>query len=144
MGVIAKPSSSSVVGGFALALGCPLGGSRRAFVVFVEQPVLLRVIQRIDHLRHQLVLLRDLKHCASVLVSATVVRCREDREDLTASEALEAVHDALMGPQDKATAVGLQEVFDAVGSELHDVASPVRVSDEVRLDAQVLVAVRRV
>ena len=65
----------SVVGCFALPLGCPLGWRGGThLVVLIEEPVLLWVIQRVDHLGHQLVLLRDLEHGTRILVPAAVIR----------------------------------------------------------------------
>ena len=87
----------SLVASLALTLGCPLGRRRRAFVVLVEEPVLLRIIQWVDHLRHKLVLLCDLQHITSVLVTSTVIGRGEDGEQLTSGEALKSVHDTLMG-----------------------------------------------
>ena len=46
-----------------------------------------------------------------------------------------------MSPQDVLGLVGVKEVFDSVRSELHDVSCAIGVSDEVRLNAQVLIAV---
>ena len=46
-----------------------------------------------------------------------------------------------MSPQDVLGLVGVEEVFDSVRSELHDVSCAIGVSDEVRLNAQVLIAV---
>ena len=74
-------------------------------------------------------------------MTTAVVGCREYREELSASEALEAVHDALVGSQDKAAPVGIEEVLDAIWAELHNVSCAVRVTDEVGLNAQVLITV---
>ena len=122
-------------------MGCPLGRCRWALVVLVDQPVLLWIIEGVDHFGNKLVLLGYLKHCACVLVPSTVVSGRENSEELTASESLEAVHNALVGSQDELATIGIEEVFDAIRSEFDDVTSAVRVSDEVGLDAKVLVAV---
>ena len=46
-----------------------------------------------------------------------------------------------MRSQDISAAVRLEEVLHSVGAKLHDVACAVRISDEVRLDAEVLVAI---
>ena len=116
----------------------------RSLVVFVEQPILLWVVQRVDHFGHKLVLLGNLEHGAGILVTTAVISRREYREELAASEALEAVHDALVGSQDKAAPVGIEEVLDAIGSKLDDVSCAVRITDEVRLNAQVLITVCRV
>ena len=125
----------SIVGGFTLSLWGPLGRGRRTLVVLVEKPILLGVIQRVDHLRHELVLLCDLQHGAGVLVTSAVVCCRENREELAASETFEAIHDALMSSQDVAASVCLEEILYSVGAELHDISCTVRVSDEVWLNA---------
>ena len=74
-------------------------------------------------------------------MTTAVVGCREYREELAASEALEAVHDALVGSQDKAAPVGIEEVLDAIWAKLHNVSCAVRVTDEVGLNAQVLITV---
>ena len=113
----------------------------RSLVVFVEQPILLWVVQRVDHFGHKLVLLGNLEHGAGILVTTAVISRREYREELAASEALEAVHDALVGSQDKAAPVGIEEVLDAIWAELHNVSCAVRVADEVGLNAQVLITV---
>ena len=74
-------------------------------------------------------------------MTTAVISRREYREELAASEALEAVHDALVGSQDKAAPVGIEEVLDAIRAELHNVSCAVRVADEVGLNAQVLITV---
>ena len=57
-----------------MALGSPFWGSRGShLIVLVQQPVLLWVIQWVDHLRHKLVLLSDLKHGSCILVTTTVI-----------------------------------------------------------------------
>ena len=100
------------------------------------QPVLLRVVvERVYHLWHEFVLLGDLQHGSGVLVPTAVVRRREEREKLTTGESFEAIHYALVGPNDELASVCVEEVLDSVGTELNDVSCAVRVSDEVRLDS---------
>ena len=113
----------------------------RSLVIFVKQPILLRVVQGIDHFGHEFILLGDLEHGAGILVTTTVVSRREYCEELAASEALEAIHDALMGSQDKATPVGIEEVLDAIWAELYNISCTVGVANEVGLNAQVLVTI---
>ena len=113
----------------------------RSLVIFVKQPILLWVVQGIDHFGHEFILLGDLEHGAGILVTTTVVSRREYREELAASEALEAVHDTLVGSQDKATPVGIEEVLDSIWAELYNVSCSVGVADEVGLNAQVLVTI---
>ena len=72
---------------------------------------------------------------------AAVISGGEDGEKLSASEALKAIHDALMSTKNIAAAIGLEEILHAIRAELDDVASAVGVSNEVRLDAEVLVAI---
>ena len=122
-------------------MGSPPGWSWRSFLRVVVQPILFRIIKRVDHLWHQLVLLGDLEHGTRVLVPSTVVRGREDSEELSACESLEAIHDALVGPQHELRFIILEEELDAVWPELHDVARAVRVTHEVRLDASLLIRV---
>lgn len=74
-------------------------------------------------------------------MAPAVVGGREDGKQLAACEPFEAVHDTLMRPQNKACLIILQEEFDAVGSELDDVASAVGVADKIGLDAELAVAV---
>ena len=116
----------------------------RSLVVFVKQPILLWVVQGIDHFGHKLILLGNLEHGAGILVPTAVVSCREYREELAASEALKAIHDALVGSQDKAAPIGIEEVLDAIWAELHYVSSAVGVADKVGLNAQVLITVSRI
>ena len=134
----------SVVRCLALALWCPLGRRRRSLVVLVEQPVLLWVVQRVYHFWHELELFRNLQHCSGILVASAVISSRENSEELTACEALKAVHHTFVGAEDKLASVCVKEVLHAVRTELYDVACAVRVSDEIWLDAQVLVAICRV
>ena len=49
-----------------------------------------------------------------------------------------------MRPQHKSTPVSVEEVLDAIGPKLDDVSCAIRITDEVRLNAQVLIAVCRV
>lgn len=51
-----------------------------------------------------------------------VVGRREHCNEGPACKPLEAVHDALMCPDDHAKVVLLQELLDSVGSELDDIA----------------------
>ena len=74
-------------------------------------------------------------------MTTTVVSRREYCEELAASEALEAIHDALVSSQDEAAPVGIEEVFDAIWTELYNVSCTVGVADEVGLNAQVLVTI---
>ena len=113
----------------------------RSLVIFVKQPILLWVVQGIDHFGHEFILLGDLQHGAGILVTTTVVSRREYREELAASKALEAVHDTLVGSQDKAAPVGIEEVLDSIWAELYNVSCAIGVADEVGLNAQVLVTV---
>lgn len=68
-------------------------------------------------------------------MAAAVVGCREHGEQLSAGETLEAVHDTLVRAEDIFSLIVVEELFDTVGAELHDVAGAIRVTDEVRLDA---------
>ena len=124
-----------------MALWSPFRRCGRSLVIFVKQPILLRVVKGIDHFGHEFILLGDLEHGAGILVTTTVVSRREYREELAASEALEAVHDTLVGSQDKATPVGIEEVLDSIWAELYNVSCSVGVTDEVGLNAQVLVTI---
>jgi hypothetical protein len=65
--------SCSVEGRLATFLSGPSGGSWRALLAILGQPVLLRVVQGVDHLGHELVLFGDLQHGARILVASTVV-----------------------------------------------------------------------
>jgi hypothetical protein len=119
-----------------LALVRPFRGSGWSLFSILKQPVLLWVVvEWIYHLWHKFVLFCDLQHGSGVLVAATVIRRREKREQLTTSESFEAIHHALMGPDDELTSVRVEEVLDSIGTELYDVSCAVRVSDEIRLDA---------
>ena len=119
----------------------PSWRSGRSLLVVVVEPVLLGVVQRVDHLGNKLVLLSDLKHCARIFVAPTVISSGKDREQLAARESFEAVHNALVRPQNEAGLIILQEKFDAVGAELDDVACAVGVADKIGLDAELAVAV---
>ena len=124
-----------------MALWSPFRRCGRSLVIFVKQPILLWIVQGIDHFGHEFILLGDLEHGASILVTTTVVSRREYCEELAASEALEAIHDALVSSQDKAAPVGIKEVLDAIWAELHNVSCAIGVADEVGLNAQVLVTI---
>ena len=56
-----------------MSLRGPLGRSRWTFVILVSEPVLLWVVQRVNHFRDEFVLLRDLEHGSCVLVSTAVI-----------------------------------------------------------------------
>ena len=119
----------------------PSRWSRWSLLVIVVEPVLLGVVQRVDHFGHKLVLLSDLKHCARIFVAPTVISSGKDREQLATREAFEAVHNALVRPQNEAGLIILQEKFDAVGAELDDVACAVGVADKIRLDTEFAIGV---
>lgn len=72
---------------------------------------------------------------------STVVRGGEDSKQLTASESLESIHDAFVGSQDELRFVVLKEILNSVWAEFDNVASSVRISDKVRLNSKILVAV---
>ena len=65
----------SFVAGLSWTLRSPLRWGGWSLVSIVIEPVLFGIIQRIDHFRHQLILLSDLKHGTSILVAATIVSC---------------------------------------------------------------------
>ena len=119
----------------------PSWRSGRSLLVVVVEPVLLGIVEWVDHLRHKLVLLSDLKHCARIFVAPTVISSGKDREQLAARESFEAVHNALVRPQNEAGLIILQEKFDAVGAELDDVACAVGVADKIGLDTEFAVGV---
>ena len=77
-------------------------------------------------------------------MSATVVSRGEDCEKLTTGEPLKAVHYALVGTQDKATSVSIEEVLDTIWTEFYDISRTVGVSDEVWLNSKVLITISRV
>ena len=105
---------------------------------------MLRIIQRVDHLWHQFVLFGNLEHRSCILVSSTVVCGGENCEQLASREPLESIHNALVRSKHKSAPVRVEEVLDAVGAEFDDVTSSIRVANEIRLNAQILIAIRRV
>mmetsp|Transcript_118105 Transcript_118105/g.294464 ORF Transcript_118105/g.294464 Transcript_118105/m.294464 type:complete len:334 (-) Transcript_118105:1535-2536(-) len=76
---------------------------------------------------------------------AAVVRRTEDRDQLTVCKPLEAIHDALVSPDDhRERIVRLQELLHSVRPELHDPASAIRVAGLVQCHTLHRVVVRRV
>jgi len=102
---------------------------------------LLGIVKRIDHFGHKFVLLSDLKHCSRIFVAPTVVSSGKDRKQLSARKTLKTVHYALMCSQNKTGFIILKEKFDAVGAELNDVASAIRITDKIWLDTELTVGV---
>ena len=49
-----------------------------------------------------------------------------------------------MSTKYKSASISVEEILDSVGAEFDDITGAVRVSDEVWLDAQILIAVCRV
>ena len=137
---------SSIVGACPRSLVGPSGrcGWSSVHRFLVGDPILLGVIEWVDHLGYEFVLLGDLQYRSGVFVSAAVVSGREHREQLSASESLEPVHDALVRSEDELGFIVIKELLHSVRAELDDVARAVGVADEVRLDAQFLVIVCRV
>ena len=133
----------SIEGLVAWSLVLPSGWRGRPLAerLLVRDPVVFGVVQRVDHLGHELVRLSYLQHGSSVLVAAAVVCRGEDSEEAAAGKALEAVHDALVSAQDEVDLVVLEEGLDAVGSKLHNIAGSVGVTHEVGLDTELAVAV---
>jgi hypothetical protein len=119
----------------------PSRWSRWSFLVVVVEPVLLGVVQRVDHFGHKLVLLSDLKHCARIFVAPTVISSGKNCEQLAAREAFEAVHNTFVCSQNEAGLIILQEKFDAIGAEFDDVTCAVGVADKIRLDTEFAVGV---
>ena len=131
----------SIIGSLSLTLWCPFWRSRWAFVIFVDQPVLFWIIQRIYHFGDKFVLFGNLKHCACVLVPSAVVCGGEDSEELSSCESLKSVHHTFMRSQDELCFVIFKEILDSVWAEFDDVAGTIRVTDEIGLDSKVLVAI---
>lgn len=77
-------------------------------------------------------------------MSAAVVSSGEDSEKLASSESFESIHHTLMSSQNEFSLVVVQELLHSIGSELHNVASSVRVTNEVRLNTQLLIIVSRI
>jgi hypothetical protein len=97
-----KISKSSIVTILPCTLCCPLGwGGGTLGHAFVVEPVLLRVIQWVDQVGHKLVLFRNLNHRSCIFVAATVISCRENCEQLSASESLKSILNALVGTEDE-------------------------------------------
>ncbi len=130
--------ASSVIRCLAWSLISPARWRGRSLLVVVVlgEPILLGIVQGVDHLGHQLIRLGYVQHRARILVSAAVVSRREHCEQLTPSKSLEPVHHTLMRTQYVFRFIVVEELFDAVGAELDDVAGAVGVSDKVGLDAQ--------
>lgn len=137
-------AGKSVVRCFTLTLGCPLWRGRRPLVVLVQEPILLRIVQWVDHFGHQFKLFSDLEHGAGVLVPTAVVCSGEDCEKLATREPLEPIHHALVSSQNKLASVCVEEVLDTVRAKFDDVSCAVGVTNEVWLDSQVLITVGRV
>jgi len=110
-------------------------------LVILCKPSSLGIVQGIDHFGNQFELFGKLDHGASILVPSAVVGSRKHGNKLTAGESLEAVHDALVRPEYVLQVVVLEELADAIRTELHDVSGAVRVSHEVGLNTQLLVTV---
>ena len=91
-------AQDSIKGFVSWALVLPSGWSRWSLVegLFVCDPVLFGVVQRVDHLRNQFVGLGDLEHRTCVLVPSAVVSGREHSEKATSCKPLEAIHHALV------------------------------------------------
>ena len=121
----------------------PSRRSRRSLLqrFLISDPVLFRVVQRVDHLGNELVGLGDLEHGSCVLVSAAVVSGRENSEQLARSEPLDSVHHALVSPQNELHLIVVKELLHSVRSELHNVSRSIWISDKVRLDSKFGVAV---
>jgi hypothetical protein len=109
--------------------------------LLVVQPILLRIVQGINHLRDKFILFSNLQHSACVFVSATVVRGAEHCEELTTCKALKTVHHTLMRAQDEFHFVVLKEVLHTIRTELDDITCAVRVPDKVWLNAELVVTV---
>lgn len=110
----------------------------------VGDPIILRVVERVDHLRDQLVRLGDLQHGSGVLVSTAIISGGEYGEQAATGESFKSVHDAFVRPQNEADLVVLEECLDTIGTELDNVACAVRISDEVGLNAYFRVTVGRI
>ena len=74
-------------------------------------------------------------------MASAVVSGREHGKKATASEALKAIHDALVCPQNEVHFIVLQEGLDAIWSELDYVSCTVGVPHEVRLDSELAVTI---
>ena len=74
-------------------------------------------------------------------MSSAIISSREHGEEAAACKSFEAVHDALVRPQYETHLVVLEECFDAVGTELDNVAGSIGVTHEVRLNTEFRVAV---
>ena len=138
--------SRSIEGFVAWSLVLPSGWRGRPLAqwLLVRDPVVLCVVQRVDHLGDELVRLGYLQHGSGVLVAAAVVCGGEDGEEVSSGEALETIHDTLVSPQDEVDLVIVEESLHAVGPEFNYVSSTVGVTHKVRLDTKFTVAVGRI
>jgi len=131
----------SVVGGFSWTLCCPFRWSWRSFVTVVIQPILFWVIQWINHFWHQFVLLCNLEHRTCILVPSTVVCRWENSKKLSPCEPLETIHHTFVRSQNIPDLIVLQKEFDTVRTKFNDIPSSVRVSNEVWLNTELLIAI---
>ena len=74
-------------------------------------------------------------------MAAAVVSSGKDCKQLTPSKPLKAIHYTLVSPQNKLRLVIVQELLYSVWSELHNIASAVRVSYKIWLDTEFLIVV---
>jgi len=77
-------------------------------------------------------------------VAAAVVSGWEDGEELTSCESFKSIHYTLVRSQNKFNFVIIQEKFNAIWAEFHDVSCAVRVSNKVGLDTKLRIAISRV
>ena len=77
-------------------------------------------------------------------MSSAVVSRWEYCEQASPCKPLKTIHYALVSSKDERAFVVVKERFHSVWSELHDVARPIRIANEVWLDAKLVIWVCRV
>ena len=75
---------------------------------------------------------------------STVVCSWEYSEKASSSKSFKAVHDALVSSQNEIDSIIFQKGLDSIGPKFDNVSCAIGVSDEIGLDAQLAITVRRV
>lgn len=81
----------------------------------------------------------DDQHSPCVLVPSAVVCRGEDSYEVASGEPLESVQDAFVGSYDFQQFIILKESPHNIRAELNNVSSAMRVSDDIHLNAQVVI-----
>lgn len=105
-------------------------------MLLVFNPVISVSVGWVDHLWDNFVVCLHNQNSPRVLVLTAIIGGRKNCYQLTLGEPFESVHNTLMGSDNHIEVILLQETFDSVWPEFHDVTSLGRISQMIGVNSK--------